>query len=374
MFANRLDGIKPSGIRKMFEMAAKDSIQLGLGEPDFNPPEVAIEAVKRAMDAGENGYGSIYGLPELREAVAEYCQRYDDSITSENVVITVGGSEALKATAFTFYNPGDEVLYPDPGFVLYEPHAQLHGAKPVPYPLLKENHFRPRQEDLEKLITPRTKALIVNSPSNPCGSVFSEEDVKMIVDMATDNNLVLISDEVYDRIVYDDVHRSFLGRYENTVFINSFSKTLAMTGWRIGYFVARKEMVRKIGLSHYYTVACPATPLQHGVLAALRDGPGFTDRMVAEFRKRREIIVSEVNKIDGLHCLMPEGAFYVLPTFDFDIDDVELVTRMVKAGVICTPGSAFGENGAGHIRFSYANSEENIRKGLGIVRDVLGQL
>jgi aspartate aminotransferase len=358
----------------MFEMASKDAIQLGLGEPDFDPPPVAIEALKKALDDGRSKYSSIFGLPELRQAIAEYCQRYDETITSENVVVTLSGSEALMATAFTFYNKGDEILIPDPGFVFYRPHAQIHGAKPVPFPLKQENAFKPTQDDLLERITSRTKAIIVNFPSNPCGSRVSKEEVRMISDIARDKNLVLITDEVYDQIVYEGKHNSFLGQYENVVFINSFSKTYAMPGWRIGYFVAKEEFVEKLAMMHYYMVACPSTPIQLGVLAAIKHGQEFVDNMLKEFRKRREVMVHEANKVPGFNCLKPEGAFYAFPSYEQDIDDKDLARKIVEAGVICSPGSAFGAHGTKHIRFSYANNTENIKKGMAIVRQVVENL
>jgi aspartate aminotransferase len=373
--SSRLDGIKTSGVRKMFEMAKRDAIQLGLGEPDFNPPPEAIEALKKAVDEGKNKYASIFGLQELREAIGKYCCRYQDGLTGENVVVTLSGSEALMVTSMTFYDQGDEVLIPDPGFVFYRPHAMVNGAKPVAYPLKQENGFVPTQDDLLERISPSTKAIIVNFPNNPCGSTITKEDRKMITDIASDKGLAIITDEVYDQIIYEKEHVSFLGHYDDLVFINSFSKSFAATGWRIGYLLSPDlELVEKLGVMHYYTVACPTTPIQIAMLEALTKCQDFPKMMVTEFRKRRQVIVDLLNEIDGVDCLMPKGAFYVLPKVDVKVADMELATEIVKAGVICSPGSAFGPAGAGHIRFSYANNIENIEKGISIVAKVIKKL
>jgi aspartate aminotransferase len=371
-YSSRLDGIKTSGVRKMFEMAKRDAIQLGLGEPDFNPPPEAIEALKKAVDEGKNSYASIFGLKELRDAVAGYCGRYMKGLTSDNIVITQGGSEALMVTAMTLYDKDDEILIPDPGFVFYKPHAMLNGARPVAYAQRQENEFVPTQDDLLENITPKTKAIVVNFPNNPCGSTLTKADRDMIVDIAKDKDLTIVTDEVYDLIIYESEHVSFLGHHDNLVFINSFSKSFAATGWRIGYLASPDpEMAEKLGMMHYYTVACPTTPIQWAVLTALESCMAFPDMMLKEFRKRRKVIVDLLNEIDGVHCLMPKGAFYVLPKVDVTIPDPELATEIVKAGVICSPGSAFGPAGAGHIRFSYANNVENIEKGISIVEQVI---
>jgi aspartate aminotransferase len=371
-FASRLDGIQTSGVRKMFEMAKSGSINLGLGQPDFDPPKEAIEGVKKAMESGKNAYGSVFGIRELRDAIAGYCKKYSKGITGDSVTVTVGGSEALNVTAQTFYDKDDEVLIPDPGFVFYRPHAMLTGAKPVSYPLAQENGFVPTQDDLLKRITPRTKAIVVNFPNNPCGSTLTKAQRDMIVDIAKDRDLIIVSDEVYDMIVYDSPHESFLGHYDKLVYINSFSKTFAATGWRIGYFVCPDPAMHdKMSMMHYYTVACAPTPLQYGLLDALEKAKDFPKRMLKEFTKRREVIVKLLNEMDGVKCLRPNGAFYVFPKVDVRMSDTDLALEILNAGVICSPGISFGPAGAGHLRFSYANSVENIEKGMAIVSKVI---
>jgi aspartate aminotransferase len=371
-FASRTDGLQTSGVRKMFEMANKDAIQLGLGAPDFNPPKAAIDGVAKAMKEGKNSYGSVYGLKELRDAIGNYCTRYSKGITGDNVIITVGGSEALNVTANTFYDKGDEILVPDPGFMFYKTHSMMMGAKAVAYTLDQKSGFVPTQEQLLKLITPKTRAIVVNFPNNPCGSTVTKAQRDMIVDIAKDHDLLIVSDEVYDMIVYEKPHESFLGHYDKLVFINSFSKTFAATGWRVGYIVSPdKEILEKLSIVHYYTVACCPTPLQYGMLEALNKASDYPKMMVKEFQKRRDVIVKLLNEIDGVECLKPDGAFYAFPKVDVKVSDTELALEILKAGVICSPGVSFGPAGAGHLRFSYANNIENITKGISIVKKVI---
>ncbi len=363
-----------SGIRKMFEMAGEDTINLGLGQPDFQPPEDVIEVYKRSMMEGNNGYGSSYGLPDLREEIAKYQSRHRSDLTMDNVMITVGATQALRITLESTVGKGDEVLYPEPGFVLYEPQISLAGGKAVPYPVLQQNDFVPTIDKLEELRTPSTKAIIVNSPGNPTGGVFTKNDVKEITSWAQEHDMLIISDEVYEMMVYEDEHVSFLGDYDNVIAINSFSKTFAMTGWRIGFMVTGQEWIRQIGKLHYYTIACPPTPPQHAVLYALKDRLDFVDEMTETFRRRRDVIVERLNGIEGIDCLNPRGAFYAFPTFEYDLSSQEFAMALLKKGVIATPGDAFGPTGEGHIRFSYANSTENIIKAMDILEETVREI
>ncbi|TET89284.1 MAG: pyridoxal phosphate-dependent aminotransferase [Methanomassiliicoccales archaeon] len=374
MFSTRLDGIEKSGIRKIFGMADKNSIHLGIGEPDFNPPEHIAVALKEAVDAGYNKYSPILGLPELREAIVERIKRYKKDITVDNVMVTMGASSGLALSSMALYEPGDEVMVPDPGFVFYIPHAKIYKAKPVCYPMKKEHGYVPQPDDINELVTDKTKAIIMNSPSNPCGSALGKEEVRAITEICKDHNIVIISDEVYDEVIYEGEHHSFLGDYENVIHLNSFSKTFAMTGWRIGYMVSSPDIIEHISRLQYYAIACPSTPLEHAVLAGLKGPQGFIKDMVAAFKRRRNVITALLNSIDGFDCLLPKGAFYVFPSFDFKISDTDLALHLLKAGVVSTYGSAFGKRGEGHIRFSYANSTENIEKGMDIVKDAVSSL
>jgi len=368
--ADRLDGIAFSGIRKMFDMAGSNAVHLGLGEPDFQPPPKVIAALKDAVDEGLNKYGPTPGIMPLREAIAEYTSKYWDDVTSENVMVTSSGTEALMATTMSLINPGDEVLIPDPGFVLFTSQVKLCGGVPIYYPVKQKHGFVPQVHNLEPLLNQHTKAIVVNSPSNPTGGVFSEKDIDALVEFAKNNDLAIISDEIYDRIVYDgQCHQSFLGKYNDVIQINSFSKTLATTGWRIGFLIAPTDFIEKITLVHYFTVACPPTPLEWAVLAGLKGSQKYIDAMVEEFQNRRDLIVKELNSIEGFNCLKPKGAFYAFPSYDYDIPSTDFATQLVEAGLVCSPGRAFGPNGEDHMRFSYANSRENITKGMDILRD-----
>ncbi len=375
MTSRRADSIQVSGIRKLFEMATEDSINLGLGEPDFQPPKEAIEGVVRAMHEGKNKYGPTAGLPELREAIAGRLHRYRADLAMEDVIVTSSATEGLLSIFQSLFEDGDEVLIPDPGFVLYPAHTTIAGAKAVRYTLKQENAFEPDMEELKSLITPKTKGMVINSPGNPTGGVFSKETVKAISELSEDHGFTIIADEVYDEMVYDGPFTSFLSHTDNVVHVNSFSKTFAMTGWRIGYAASPdRQMMSAISKMHYYTVACPPTPIQYGALEAMRRSQYYIDEMVSAFRERRDVIVKELNSIDGFHAHTPKGAFYVLPSFDFDMTSEELSMLLLKQGVLSSPGSAFGAAGEGHIRFSYANSKENIIEAMRRVREATATL
>ena len=373
MFASRAMHVEVSGIRKMFDLASANAINLGLGEPDFQPPRNVINAFKSAVEKGLNKYGPTGGIGELREAVAQRLARYTD-VKKEDILITSGATEALCVTMQTLIDRGDEVLTPDPGFVLFAPHVTLAGGTPVFYSLRQEKRFMPDVGELERLVTPHTKAIIVNTPSNPTGTVMDRRTIQDLVAFAEEHRLIVIADEVYDAIVYDGKHETFLGEHDKVVYVNSFSKSFAMTGWRLGYLSAPPEMIKQMAKIHYYMVACPSTPAQYAVLEGLRGPKTYLEEMVAEFKTRRDLIVRLLSKIPGFRCLKPKGAFYAFPSVDFGMKSEELALEILKAGVICTPGSAFGEAGEGHLRFSYANSQENIKRAMEIVSDVASHL
>jgi aspartate aminotransferase len=295
-------------------------------------------------------------------------------VTPEQVLVTVGATQALALTALAFLDPGDEVLVPDPGFVLFAPHVRLAGATPVFYPLEEADGFRPRREDLEARVTPRTKALVVNSPSNPTGAVLREREADALMAFARDHDLLVVSDEVYGGMVYERKHVSLLGRHENLVYVNSFSKLFAAPGWRLGYLVAPLEWMPTLEKLHYFLVACPPVPPQRAFLAGLAEARDDVAAMMAAFRRRRDRIVEGLSRIPGFRCLTPEGAFYAFPSFDHPVTSEELAVILLKAGVVCVPGSAFGKRGEGHLRFSYANTLENIDRALELVARVAGEL
>jgi aspartate/methionine/tyrosine aminotransferase len=367
LFAKRMDGLQVSGVRKMFENAPKGAINLGLGEPDFPPPQHVLDALGKAVQSGKNGYGPTMGIPELRDAVVEYVKHFRTDVEQRNAMITCGATQALMVAAHTLYDQGDEVIVPDPGFVLYAPHAKIAGARALPYKLRQENDFRPDIEELKDLVSPRTKAIVVNSPNNPTGGVLTQEDVKAIADLAADYKVVVITDEVYDSIVFDSPHQSFLSVSDLLVYVNSFSKIYSLTGWRIGFLVTSGEIMTEMSKIQYYDIACPPTPIQHAALAAIRGEQGFVEDRKLEYKARRDIIVERLNAIDGFTCTPPKGTFYAFPSFDFDISSQELAMHILKAGVICTPGTAFGLAGEGHLRFSFATSREKIEAAMPII-------
>jgi aspartate aminotransferase len=369
MVAQRAREVEISGIRKMFEAAPPRSINLGLGEPDFDPPAAVVEELCRAVRHGQNHYGPSAGIPALRDRLAERYRDREPGTDRENVLVTGSGTEALMATALALYDAGDEVLVPNPGFVLYAPHARLAGATPVPYSLTPARGYLPDLTELEGLVTSRTRAIVVNSPSNPTGAVFPEAIVDRLVALADHHDLTIVSDEVYEEIVYDRPAVSFWGRSDRAVVVNSFSKMLATTGWRIGYVLAPRSLAVEINKIHYHILACPPTPAQYAVLAGLSSDRA-TRTMVEEFRRRRDLVVRSLERIGGMHVVPPAGAFYAFPGFDWPASSTEVAGALLVRGLITTPGDAFGSLGAGHLRLSFAASRDDLRRGLTILAEV----
>ena len=363
--SKRLQSIEMSGIRKMFDLATPNSINLGLGEPDLLPPTKAIDGMTLAAENGLNKYGPTAGLPELREAVAKRYSMYSP-IKSSNVIITPSGSSALLEIAMTLIDPDDEVLVPSPGFVIYGPHSKLAGGKYVEYKMTK-NDFQPDIDDIISKITKKTKMIVVNNPSNPTGSILDEESYKAISDIASDNNITILSDEVYDSFVYEGRHLSYLSQLDKAIVVGGFSKMMAVTGWRLGFTFANEEIMEDLIKMQYHLCACPNMPAMYGALAAMGDIEEYLQNARTIFMRRRDLIVSRLNEIDGISITKPKGAFYAFPSYDIDMKSADLVMELVKNGLICTPGSAFGSYGEGHIRFSYAADEEKIMKGMDIL-------
>jgi aspartate aminotransferase len=374
MFPSRVASLKVSGIRRLFETAPPDAINLGLGEPDVQPPEAMIEAFKAALDKGYNKYGPSAGVKELREAIAKSLKRFRRDVAYENIIVTAGATEGMMIACGTIVDEGDEVLVPNPGFIVYGPDVALAGGRPVEYSLRHENGFLPDIEEIKSLITPKTKAIIVNSPSNPTGTVFPKDAVKALADVATDADLYILSDEVYHNFVYEGEHCSFARFHDDTIIVDSFSKTFAATGWRIGYVATSKEIVQQLAKVQYYTLACPPTATQYAVLEGLKMEGSYRKQLLETFRKRRDIAQRKISEISSFSASPVSGAFYVFPKYSQAIGSDEFATRILNKGVICAPGSAFGSQGEGHLRFSYANSEENIERGLEIVKDVAASI
>lgn len=362
-----MKGIDLSSIRKMFELAGKDAISFGIGEPDQQPPEHVQQAYHEALRRGLNKYCPSAGIPELREALAERARAHWPQASALNVIVTTGSTNALLSTMLGFLNPGDEVLIPDPGFVLYAPHARLAGGVPVRYPLRMEHGFCPQAADIEPLVTRKTRAMVVNSPSNPTGGVLTERAADDIAALAARHKLLVVSDEAYDHFTYGTRHVSMLGRAEDLVYVNTFSKTYAMTGWRLGWAVATHANADVLKRVNYHMVASPPTPTQHAAVAALTGPQDFVHQMVRVFQERRDLMLARMEGLPGFTIVPPRGAFYAFPRVDRPQGDEAVAMELLKRGVVTVPGSAFGHHGQGFLRFSYATSSEKIARGMDLV-------
>jgi aminotransferase len=372
--AKRLKKISPSDIRRFFSLAQSvpSAISLGIGEPDFAPPLHVLEAAKRALDEGKTHYTPTMGIPELRQALVRKAKNeYGLSYNPENeVLVTNGGTEAIFLALLSIINPFDEVLVPDPGFVCYEPDVLMADGIPVSVPLLEKDGFKYDADVVMSRITDKSRVMIVNSPNNPVGHVLSYEEAASIAKIAVERDLVVICDEVYEKIVYDGVKHyslaTFPGMRERTVIVNSFSKTYAMTGFRIGYALGPEEIITQMLLALQYAVACVNGPAQYAALAALEGSQDSVRDMVQEFDRRRRLIYSGLMGIKGFRCIFPRGAFYIFPNIqDFGKLSTEFTEYLLSEGrVVAVPGSAFGRHGEGYVRFSYATSYNRIEEAL----------
>ena len=366
---------------KALEAQGKDVVHLEIGEPDFDTPRNIIDAGCKALTGGFTHYTPAPGMPAVRETIAQYIQQYKNvDAAAEEVVIVPGGKPIMFFSIMATVNPGDEVIYPNPGFPIYESVIKFVGAKPVPIPLREENGFRLDVKELAGLISPKTKMLIINSPGNPTGGVLTHEDVQAIADLVRGKGILVLSDEIYDRIIYSDQKplsiASLPGMKDWTIILDGFSKTYAMTGWRLGYGVMHPEIAARIGQLMVNSNSCTAAFTQLAGQEALTGPQDEVERMVAEFKTRRDIIVNGLNAIPGVSCLSPEGSFYVFPNVkSFGKTCKELGEYLLnEAGVACLGGTAFGSYGEGYLRFSYANSVPNIEKALNRLDSALGKL
>jgi aspartate/methionine/tyrosine aminotransferase len=365
---------------RAMEATGRKIIHLEIGEPDFDTSAHVVEAAAEALRAGLTHYVPAPGLPEVREAVAAWLAGAGRlQTTADRVIITPGAKPIMWYLMLATCQEGDEVIYPDPGFPMYESIARFTGAAPVPLPLREENQFRPDPEELAALVTPRTRLLVLNSPHNPCGSALSRADCEAIAEIAMRNDLLVLSDEVYWAIRYDEGHVSVLdvdGMADRTVLLDGWSKTYAMTGWRLGFGVFPPALVEPISRLVINSVSCTSAFSQHAAMAALTGPQDPVDAMVAEFRRRREVIVEGLNAIDGISCVQPGGAFYAFPS----VRELGLPAKVIeehllkRGGVAALSGTAFGQFGEGYLRFSYANSVEAIQEALATVAEVLPEL
>jgi len=366
---------------RKLEAAGKKVIHLEIGEPDFNTPQNIIAAACRALHEGYTHYGPAAGLPELREEIARHISKTRNiKVTASNVVVTPGAKPIMFFAILALIDKGDEVIYPDPGFPIYKSIVDFVGAKSVPIKLREENQFRMDIAELNKLVNKKTKLLFLNSPHNPTGSVLSKEDLQQISEIVLKHKqLFVLSDEIYGRVLYDGMAHSpasFPGMQEKTIILDGFSKAYAMTGWRLGYGVMPDKLAQAMAQLMINSNSCTASFCQRAALEALTGPQDEVEKMVAEFKRRRDVIVMELNSIPNLSCQIPRGAFYVFPNIKkTGWKSKEFADYLLdEAGVAVLSGTSFGKYGEGFVRISYANSLENIKEGLNRIRKAVEKI
>jgi aminotransferase len=380
--AKRINDVPPSGIRKFFDIVAtmKDVISLGIGEPDFVSPRPIVEAGVKSLEEGHTGYTSNSGILELRERLSRQLgSLYDVHYDPETeLLVTVGVSEALLLALMAVLEPGDEVIVPEPCFVAYQPTVVFAGGKPVAVPTFVEQEFQVTVDELEKARTPRTKALLLGYPNNPTGAVLERSRLVEIAEWAEKHDLLVVADEIYDRLVYGIDHTCFASlpcMRERTVLLGGFSKSYAMTGWRIGYAAAPPALLAAMRKVHQYIIMSAPTAGQEAAIEALKSGEPYVEAMRQEYDTRRRTIVDGFNRL-GLDCFEPRGAFYAFPSIkSTGLSDEEFCERLLaEERVAVVPGTAFGQSGAGHVRASYATSLSNIEEALNRIERFLSKL
>ena len=363
---------------KELERQGKSIIHLEIGEPDFDTPEHIRDAAKQALDDGFTHYGASAGQLELREVIANHqTERQGYEVSPDSVIVTPGGKPVMFFTIMALVEEGDEVIYPNPGFPIYESMIRYMGGTPVPMQLKEETGYNADIDKVRSLITPRTKLLIVNSPNNPCGSVIPEADLKEISQMAVENDLTVLSDEIYKDMYYGDQEHvsitKFAGMREKSVILDGFSKSYAMTGWRLGYGVFPEFLVEPVTRLMTNSVSCTSVFSQMAAIAALEGPQDSVDVMMEEFTKRRDLVVEGLNSLPGVTCPIPKGAFYAFPNIiGTGLSSGEFAEKaMYEAGVALLAGTAFGEFGDGYVRISFANSQENLQEAISRLRTIL---
>lgn len=380
--SDRIVEIKPSGIRKFFDIVSEmdDAISLGVGEPDFDTPWHIRDEGIYSLEKGRTFYTSNTGLKELRQEIAAYLQRtqgvtYDPM---KEVIVTVGGSEAIDIALRAMINPGDEVLIPQPSYVSYEPCAILANAKPVIIELKEENEFRLTAQELRDAITDKTKVLILPFPNNPTGAIMEKKDLEEIAEVIREKDIFIISDEIYAELTYKEKHVSIVslpGMQERTVLINGFSKAYAMTGWRLGYALAPEVIAHQMTKIHQFAIMCAPTTSQYAAIEAIKNGDADIEKMCKSYDQRRRFLLKKFEEI-GLPCFEPHGAFYVFPCIkEFGITSDEFATRLLREEELAVvPGTAFGDCGEGFLRISYAYSIEQLKEAMGRLERFIGRL
>src|SRR6202051_1168965 len=360
---------------RVLEKQGKEIIHLEIGEPDFDTPANVIEAGVNALQKRWPPSGPAAGLPELRQAIADYVSRTRNvPVSSDEVVVVPGGKPIIFFTMMALIDEGDEVIYPNPGFPIYESMIDYSLGKAIPIPLREDRDFSVDTKELASLITDRTKLIILNSPHNPTGGVLTKRDILEIAEAIGDRNILILSDEIYSRLIYDGDHFSIMsvpGFKERTILLDGFSKTYAMTGWRMGYGVMRTDLATQISRLVTNATSCTASFTQMAGIEALRGDQSSVDKMSAEFKRRRDVFVAGLNKIKGFSCRVPKGAFYAFPNITkTGWTSKKLADALLEqAGVACLSGTAFGAYGEGYLRFSVANSLENLNKALTRIED-----
>jgi aminotransferase len=380
--AANVNNIPPSGIRKFFDLVLEMEgvISLGVGEPDFVTPWHIREACIYSLEKGFTNYTSNSGLLELREWISkslknDYAVDYDPR---NQILVTTGVSEAADLAFRAVINPGDEVIIPEPCYVSYKPSVFLAGGKPVPVPTYRKNEFRVTSDRIEKSITKKTKALVLSYPNNPTGAIMRRKDLEEIADVVNENDLMVISDEVYGKLTYDGAHTCFSsisGMKEKSIILNGFSKSHAMTGLRVGFAAGSEELIAAMTKIHQYSMLCAPITAQMGAIEALKNGNGEMEQMIKEYDRRRRLIVTGFNKL-GLDCFEPLGAFYAFPSIkSTGLTSEEFAGRLLKdEKVAVVPGDVFGECGAGHLRCSYATSREQLVEALSRIEAFLNKI
>ena len=379
--SDKIKSIKPSGIRKFFDIASKikGCISLGVGEPDFVTPWHITEEGIYALEHGKTFYTSNQGLKELRDEISAWNNRkYGLNYSADEIIVTVGGSEAVDIALRCCINPGDEVIVPDPSYVCYEPDVILSGGTVKKIKLKNENEFRLTKAELEEAITEKTKIVVLNYPNNPTGAVMRKKDLEEIAEVIKKHDLLVISDEIYSELTYDGEHcsiGSLPGMRERTITVNGFSKTFSMTGWRLGYVMADGNIMEQMKKIHQFVIMCAPTASQYAGLEALKRGDNAVIKMKEEYDARRKYLLSEFKRL-GIRCFEPKGAFYVFPYIgNFGKTSEEFATDLLqKEKVVVVPGTAFGESGEGFIRISYAYSLSALKEAIGRIEKYLNGL
>ena len=362
------------------EREGRDIIHLEIGQPDFSTFPEIIQAGKDAIDAGFTRYNPPEGYADLRETIAQYSQRRSIHADPAQVVVAPGAKPVLLFPILAIIEPGDEVLYPDPGFPSYRSTIELAGGIPVPVPLIESNSFSFDLDALADRISPRSKLLILNSPANPTGGVIPKADLEAIAQLAQRHDLWVMSDEIYSRLVYDEIEAESIyaidGMSERTIVVDGFSKSYAMTGWRLGYAIMPEPLAKKVSLLLTHAVGCTAGFTQKAGIAAIEQGDRYIADIVKRYQSRRDGFIHGLNQIDGLNCRLPEGAFYAfVNTSELGIPSARLAERLLhEAGVACVSGTDFGANGEGYVRFSYATSSDQLQNAVERIANFLNQL